>query len=227
MLKRSCPKCEVEICYTNKYNGANAEKKKSLCSSCRLDWKRLYTSAFVLGGKWNRACPKCKKNIAYSSKYHADRADVTDSLCRSCSHTGFKQSEATKQKRRERKAKMYGGISYNPVACRLFDRLEEEFGWDGQHAEKVGEKMIVGYLVDYYEPTLNLVIEYDEKHHQNTSRKKKDAARAQRIIEASNCNFSRICYSDSWRTIVEKYLAGTFDNVGTGYRPRDRERKGS
>ena len=61
-----------------------------------------------------------------------------------------------------------------------------------RHAENGGEFYIkeLGYWVDYYEPNLNLVIEWDEPHHKKQI--KKDMYRAKEIIKETGCKFFRI-----------------------------------
>ena len=76
---------------------------------------------------------------------------------------GKKFSEEHKEKLREAKLKQvrdkFGGVYYNPRACTYFDELEKKKNWNGFYATKNHEYQIAGYSVDYYEPTLNLVIE--------------------------------------------------------------------
>ncbi|MBC8427905.1 MAG: hypothetical protein H8D94_00380 [Candidatus Pelagibacter sp.] len=60
-----------------------------------------------------------------------------------------------------------------------------------------GEKNIIGYSLDYYEPELNLVIEWDEEYHfKNDKLKEKDVIRQHKIIDELNCDFYRIRQKD-------------------------------
>lgn len=81
---------------------------------------------------------------------------------------------------------------YNERACEFFSRLNEVTGWKGKHAKDGGEVTIGGFWVDYYEPELNLVIEWDEPHHRYEKKKKQDAYRARYIIKKTGCRFLRI-----------------------------------
>jgi very-short-patch-repair endonuclease len=66
-------------------------------------------------------------------------------------------------------------------------------GWNGRHALNGGELQVLQYFVDYYEPDLNLVIEWDEPHHKY--RREKDKIRQERIEKKLNCIFIRILAS--------------------------------
>ncbi len=94
--------------------------------------------------------------------------------------------------------------AYNPTACQLFEEINKEMNWQGQHAENGGEFHIkeLGYWVDYYEPNLNIVIEYDEKKHKRTE--KRDMHRQKEIEQHLQCKFYRISESmfDQWRNIL-------------------------
>jgi hypothetical protein len=79
--------------------------------------------------------------------------------------------------------------NYNEVACIYFDWLNMWMGWDGQHALYGGERCVLGYYLDYYEPTYNIVIEWDEAYHKN--RKSYDEMRQKIIKNTLNCRFFR------------------------------------
>jgi len=100
---------------------------------------------------------------------------------------------------RKYKASHFGSPNYNKIACKLFEQINIELGWNGQHAENGGEYHIkeLGYVVDYYEPTHNVVIEYDEPHHCRIKKMEKDKIRQQEIEEVLNCKFIRIPERDS------------------------------
>jgi predicted RNA-binding Zn-ribbon protein involved in translation (DUF1610 family) len=97
------------------------------------------------------------------------------------------------------KAKFDGGQvmpSYNHEACNFFNRLNEKLKWNGQYATNGHEYYIkeLGYFVDYYEPTLNLIIEWDEDTHYDVdgNLKIKDEMREKEIKSYLNCKFFRI-----------------------------------
>ena len=73
-----------------------------------------------------------------------------------------------------------------------------------RHAENGGEFYIkeLGYWVDYYEPNLNIVIEYDEFAHRR--KQKKDVKRQQQIETLLKCKFVRIAETDDVQNIITK-----------------------
>ena len=52
----------------------------------------------------------------------------------------------------------------------------------------------LGYLLDYYEPNMNLIIEWDEERHyyRTGTLKEKDIKRQNNLINKLNCHFYRI-----------------------------------
>ena len=60
------------------------------------------------------------------------------------------------------------------------------------------------YRVDYYIPSLNFAVEYDESHHNYTI--EEDSYREEYIIEKIKCKFIRCCYKDSNIKNVVKVL---------------------
>lgn len=92
--------------------------------------------------------------------------------------------------------------NYNDVACNIFEEINRRLGWSGQYGSSGGEYHIVdlGYYVDYYEPTMNVVIEYDESHHSRF--RKKDKLRQSQIVKKLGCKFYRITPEFSLDTIL-------------------------
>ena len=84
--------------------------------------------------------------------------------------------------------------NYNETACKVFDKLNVKLGWNGQHALNGGEKIVKGFWLDYYEPTHNIVIEWDEPFHYDSNGKLRERdMKRQHIIENElKCNFIRI-----------------------------------
>ena len=124
------------------------------------------------------------------------------------SRIGKKASEETKRKLRELyvKRKLKSGKlffpSYNETACLYFEWLNKWMGWNGQFATNGHEFQIGNYFVDYYEPKLNIVIEYDEAHHFRGGKlKEKDIFRMEYIKKTLHCTFFR--YNESMDIILE------------------------
>lgn len=85
--------------------------------------------------------------------------------------------------------------SYNINACKYFENLEKQHGWNGFYATKNKEYFLptLGYFLDYYEPNFNFCIEYDEPKHYyvNNELKDKDVKRMNEIKNILNCKFFR------------------------------------
>lgn len=94
--------------------------------------------------------------------------------------------------------------NYNKSACKLFETINNEMGWNGQHAERRCEYIVLGYFLDYYEPTLNIVIEYDEKTHEKPKQKLRDIEKQELVTKYLNCKFIRIKQGEeqNWRNII-------------------------
>lgn len=86
-----------------------------------------------------------------------------------------------------------GGFpSYNKNACKFFDILNEKLNLKGYHALNGGEQIVEGYSIDYYDENNNLLIEWDEKRHNEPKIKQKDLIRQNYILKKLNCKFYRI-----------------------------------
>jgi hypothetical protein len=128
--------------------------------------------------------------------------------------TGKTPTDDTKRKMRISKInyiiKENGGICpmFNKDAIGYFSKLETERNWNGRYATKEnGEYYLqeLGYFVDYYEPNLNVVIEYDEPRHYYTDGqlKPKDKKRMNEIISHLHCKFYR--YNEKKKELIEYF----------------------
>lgn len=182
--QRSCPICKTLLNYKHASNYFAAIKKNSKCNTCsKLGTRKTKTTSKT---PWKRNCSKCESIIYYSTKDSLRRAELSKRKCRNCT-----DAEHRRWMIEHRKIKY---PRYNSNACVLFEQINDTFKWNGQHAENGGEFYIkeLGYWVDYYEPNLNLVIEYDEKHHKNQKKNLHDINRQEKIIKHLNCKFYRI-----------------------------------
>lgn len=191
---RNCPKCETVIEYKTKKYYVNSVKHNRTCKNCR---------------------PIAKSTRHWLGKIHSDETKQKMSMTHRGKvgpNRGKKFSEETKNKMRlaaiNRIQINSGQCSprYNPSACKIFNELNHQFGWNGLHAENGGEYHIkeLGFWVDFYEPTLNLVIEYDEKYHSSPTYMGKDEVRELAIKDLLNCKFVRIKESDDVHCIRQK-----------------------
>lgn len=96
---------------------------------------------------------------------------------------------------------------YNKRACKLFEEINSTMNWNGQHAERGGEVRMAGYFLDYYEPSQNLVIEFDEQRHEIPSIKEKDEIKQKIITDILNCKFVRIKdgQESNWKELIWKH----------------------
>lgn len=102
--------------------------------------------------------------------------------------------KAISREHRLKQIKESGGFpSFNKTACKFFDHLNQKMAWNGQHALNNGEREFIGYSLDYYEPKLNLIIEWDEIRHEEPNIKSKDVIRQNNILnEDKSVIFYRI-----------------------------------
>lgn len=220
---RQCPTCLKTVSYSSQYKLTRANRENSTCKSCARG-RQVITEE--TRKKWSitrtgrKLSPETKKKLSLIHKGRKISEEQKKQI--SIKNTGrkfsdeFKQrcrermlgnvlSEETKRKLRLAAIKRIGQVfpSYNATACKLFDDINTKFNLNGKHAENGGEFYIkeLGYWVDYYEPNLNLVIEYDEKHHKRNKNKIKDAKRQTEIVELLNCKFIRINETDDIQTV--------------------------
>jgi len=76
--------------------------------------------------------------------------------------------------------------SFNLKSCEWFAEFDKEYQTKGQYATNGGEYHIpeLGYWVDYFNPKLKLIMEWDEEHHYiNGKLSEKDAMRQKEIQE--------------------------------------------
>lgn len=146
-------------------------------------------------------CLYCEKQFESSSNMNYKKIYCShECFCKYTKKHGA--TDETKQKIRlkmiERMENRYGQLfpNYNPTACKFFEFFNKAYAVKGKHAENGGEYHIkeLGYWVDFYEPTLNLVIEFYERHHYMPVEKlkEKDLRREKEIIEYLGCNFVRV-----------------------------------
>jgi len=91
---------------------------------------------------------------------------------------------------------------YNPKSISIIDEYGRTHGYSFQHAENGGEFYIktLGYWVDGYDKTKNVVIEYYEIRHKGSINR--DEKRKQEIIKQLGCEFIIIKEWENNRTNV-------------------------
>lgn len=169
-------------------------KKLSLAAKGRKSWNK---------GKKNCFSEDTRKKMSLAKK---DKK-LSLKLMKKFTMKGKKHSEKTKRKMRiimiEKMLKNGNKYtpSYNKKSIPLFISLNKDFSLEGIFAENPREHLIkdIGYFVDYYEPNLNLVIEWNEEKHyelnKNTNRyvlNKKHKTRQKEIKKYLRCKFINI-----------------------------------
>lgn len=189
---RQCPKCGKELTYVYNYQMRRAEELGSLCFRCRgIVTQQSLTRSQI---EKQRRSARSFNRITFIG---IPKSDETRHRISKSNH-GKKRSDDVKTELRKRRAEevsIFGGPRYNKVACEYFDWLNKWMSWNGCYATNGGEHYIksLGYWVDYYEPTHNIVVEWDEPRHFLHGRlRKKDVDRQNRIIKALNCTFYRM-----------------------------------
>lgn len=209
ILKRNCPKCNCELNYTHPSNWRAANRKKSLCRSCRIISQETREKHRVakLGKPGTPRTDENKQALRewyknnmtdeMISRRDAWKQNVTDETKNKLRNLriGKKASDTTKEKLRNIRlqiVKDIGGFpSYNKIACEFMDSISNKLGLNFQHAMNGGEVYIkeLGYWVDAYDKDRNIVVEYDEGHH--NTRIEQDTRRMNEIINHWKCRFFR------------------------------------
>lgn len=221
---RNCPECNKLLTYKQPSNYYNSKKNNTLCRSCsqlgeRHHWnkvpfpERLKDQQRI---KWTG-----KNNPNYGGNFSdSHRKNLSNSIKNSPKCKAIRDKRRGIPIKKEIRNKIRLSIikdlenklghqlhpNYNKTACKIFEQINIEFGWHGQHAENGGEYHIkeLGYWVDYYEPNLNIVIEYDEKKHNYGNSPIKDEMRQKEIENLLNCKFYRIKEYQDWKLILTK-----------------------
>ena len=177
--------CKVGTCghtvYYKTYGAYLANKKTSVqCKECRYK----NHSKIMSGRKRKPFSEKWKRNLAIGHK----KSDIWKA---SMNIPQYKEKHRQKMLRLIREGK-YGRVGFNLEACNVFNVINQKLNWNGQHGKNGSEKNVDVFLLDYYEPNLNLVIEWDEKHHKKPSRHKADWIKQKIVLETLNCEFYRV-----------------------------------
>lgn len=227
---RNCPTCNTVLNYSSYKNLWRANNRNVSCAECTRQFPKklktsnysrncvmcnkqiLYSSIETLKKAKNKKCNSCAQKSLSISRFHTEETKQKISKNHSKYWLGKKRPMREDSKTKLRlstinfiqKTKGKCSPRYNPTACEIFEKINSMFGWNGIHAERGGEHYIkeLGYWVDYYEPKLNLVIEYDERQHNRKIQK--DLIRQNQIQTFLNCKFIRVKETDSLNNIVTK-----------------------
>lgn len=212
-----CPKCNKPQYYKNQGSLLHALNKNSQCKKC-LHSNSIYLEKLRLSNLGLKRSEKVKENMfkafernrgtgVYSNK---GKANGMFNI-RGQKHPTYHRKHTLKEKIKMRKPRsedfklkmrlatlkrierMGGGPNFNRFACEVFKKLNELLNWNGVYATNQEEFSVLGYKVDYYEPTKNLIIEWDEEsHYLNEKLNLKCIQRQKKITDFLNCKFIRI-----------------------------------
>ena len=238
--KRNCPICNKDMLYVQKCGCVRAMKKNSVCLSCNTSINNKKRNAWSGQNNPWYGKVRCGELNPFYQKTHS--TEIKEMLAKNArnnrlgkkhsSETRIKMSNAAigKSKSPEHKLKCVvngkcgyiewkrkNGIlkcGYNPVACEYFDKLNEEMGWDLQHARNGGEIRCNIYFLDAYDKNNSIVVEYDEPYHYDVygKLKEKDVIRMKYIMNKLQCRFFR--YNEEKQELVETSI--TDDDLKIG-----------
>lgn len=210
--------------YKCKYCGKDCIGKNSLIQheirckenpDCIISPNKNFVSGFI---RYNIDCRTGVKHHPHKGQ----TKETCDSIRKGCetkqrqkengeyvsSFKGKSHTLETKEKMRKsaieylKNIKNFKGPRYNIKSIEFINKLNEEYGWNLQHAENGGEIQICGYFLDGYDKDLNIVFEYDEAAHYKDVKKSllndKDIERQNIIIEKLNCEFYRYNESENY-----------------------------
>lgn len=190
-FSRKCPNCNSTISYKTEQSVNRANSRNRLCSSCcniMPSTGRLHSNETKQKIKEHHARPWQGTTGPWFGKFRSENMK-----CK------LRQSIAIRLLAR-------GTLKCNPKANQLFELVEDKLGFDGQFGSKGGEFYVkdLGYFVDYYEPTKNLVIEFDEKYHTRYKYQIKDAKRQNEITTLLGCKFIRVSEDETVNQVITK-----------------------
>lgn len=177
---KSCPTCDNKIFFCDKYRLNDSVKNNKECGSCAKTGN---------------------KNPFYGKIYTKEERRINGiKVKNSPKYKKWIQSGETSRRSREmvlRRIMEIGiPIGVNKNGCKFFKELNNKLKWNGIYFDNSPTKMehkVLGYLLDYYEPTLNIIVEWDEERHYKSSvQREKDIIRQKNLINHLNCQFYRI-----------------------------------
>jgi hypothetical protein len=182
-----CPKCNEPKVFKNKNSYYSNYKRDTVCKRCKFEEH----SKKLEGRKRMPFTDEWKRNIAKGHK----KSEIWKS---SMNTPEYKEKHRQKMFRLIKEGR-YGRVGFNLNACKVFDFINSQLNWGGVHAKNNGEQSVDVFILDYYEPKLNIVIEWDERHHKKPSRHKADWIKQKVVLENLNGEFYRV--DDTTKTI--------------------------
>jgi hypothetical protein len=197
---KTCPVCFKTVFYNNLYALQNSVKNNTSCRSC----SKSKTNHPRYGIKQSDE-EKEKRNLKLKGLKRNKESIKKYSLSKMGDKNPMYGNNKLKTKEHRRKIRLSCINTYknkigidktllprhNPIACKIIDEYGIKNGYIFQHALNGGEFYIkeLGYWVDGYDKSKNVVIEYYEKEHNRQKRKEKDDRRMLEIIDFLKCEF--------------------------------------
>lgn len=217
---RNCPKCGKIIYYTEKWNRDKAHKLDKQCKSCsnhnKIRGHLSDSTKLILSrqrkGKHPSQPARLNMSKSQTGRKHSEETKQKMSGKNNGMYdihrygelnpfSGKKHTEESKRKmrlaaiERIKQRSSHGFLNnVNPKETEYFSKLEKEKGWDGFYHGKNQQNILegLGYFLDYYEPNLNIVVEYDEpRHYVRGELRPEDVKRMENIICHLKCQFYR------------------------------------
>jgi hypothetical protein len=229
---KNCPKCGKEQKYTDASTYYRSLSNNIVCGSCREfseEHKRKLSIArnkrIISKESYDKRSKTLKLRFPNGVKKSKESIQRTvDGLTRWRIENPSKERERIKKTRISllNKYGTYfvngGGPLYNKNACKIFDRINKELNWQGIHAENnnAGEFKLrindyLQFYIDYYEPTKNVVIEYNEPHHYKKSyNKSREKIRETHIKSNLHCDLYILKYDENIDDFI-KVLKDKYD----------------
>lgn len=196
-FSKDCPQCKNKIYFKTKYSLQRSLNNNTVCHSCadRGNNGRIQSNeekelrAIKLRGL--KRSIENRQRIS-NSKLGNKNPKFGDHSLKSTEHKRkirISCIEYIENKLKNAKKRMRP--SFNPHACDVIDEYGKLHGYNFQHALNGGEFYIkeLGYWVDGYDKSQNVVIEYFENNHWHRKNKKKDIDRCKEICQYLGCNF--------------------------------------
>ncbi len=176
---RICPECGKNVYHKNQNSLRVGTSKNCSCWEC----KQKHQSDNIRGRRWNWTnqfsrvlCSISHKN---SEKWKA-----------SMNTPEYKEKHRLKLERMRKENKVI--VCFNDDACKVFDFINSKLNWNGHHAKNQKEVVVENFYLDFYEPKLNIAIEWDEKYHKKPNQKRLDYIKQKFVMKKLNCEFYRV-----------------------------------
>jgi len=221
-FRRNCPLCNKEIFYSTNRSLQRAIRRNLNCLSCLQMGENNAMYGKILA-------PEVIKRLRSMNVGRHPTEETRKKMSLNCARRGVhkygkdanfygrRHSDETKRKMRivackrimklrlqRNKNGWINNVGKNEN--NYFTKMEKERGWNGIYYGKSGKQYFLehlGYWVDYYEPNLNIVVEYDEpRHYRYGILTERDMNRMKEIKSHLRCQFWRY---DEYKKCLVKF----------------------